>query len=44
MGRFGRALRDEHGGGAVTRPSRSAANYLTVVLIVWATLIWIITS
>jgi len=27
----------------MTRPSRSAANYLTVVLIVWATLIWIIT-
>jgi len=28
----------------MTRPSRSAANYLTVVLIVWAALIWIITQ
>jgi len=28
----------------MTRPSRSAANYLTVVLLVWAALIWIIVS
>jgi len=28
----------------MTRPSLSAANYLTVVLIVWAALIWIITQ
>jgi len=26
----------------MTRPSRSAANYLTVVLLVWAALLWII--
>jgi len=26
----------------MTRPSRAAANYLTVVLIVWAALIWMI--
>jgi len=44
MGRAGRALRHEHGSRAMTRPSRSAANYLTVVLLVWAALIWIITS
>jgi len=28
----------------MTRPSRSAASYLAVVLIVWATLLWIITQ
>jgi len=42
MGRSGRALRLGHGGRAVNRPSRAAAHYLTVVLIVWATLLWII--
>jgi hypothetical protein len=44
MGCACRAVRHEHGGRAMTRPSRSAANYLTVVLLVWAALIWIITS
>jgi len=28
----------------MTRPSRAAANYLTVVLLVWAALLWIITQ
>ena len=44
MGRAGRALRRQHRRCAMNRPSRAASNYLTVVLIVWATLIWIITS
>jgi len=36
------ALSGRLGGRPMTRPSRSAANYLTVVLLVWAALLWII--
>ena len=28
----------------MTRPTRAASNYLTVVLIVWAALLWIVTQ
>ena len=44
MGRSGRALRRQHRGRAMNRPSSAAAHYLTVVLIVWATLLWIVTQ
>lgn len=28
----------------MTRPTRAASNYLTVVLLVWAALFWIVTQ